>query len=36
VATSLENLAKLYRATDRMEEAEVLETRAAAIRAIKR
>jgi len=36
VATSLENLALLYRATGRVEEAEKLEERAARIRAIKR
>jgi hypothetical protein len=36
VALSLENLAALYRATNRVKEAEVLEKRAAAIRAIKR
>jgi len=36
VATSLENLAALYSATNRMKEAEVFEKRAAAIRAIKR
>jgi hypothetical protein len=36
VAKSLENLAALYRVTDRTKEAEVLEKRAAAIRAIKR
>jgi tetratricopeptide (TPR) repeat protein len=36
VAKILENLAALYRATNRMKEAEVLEKRAAAIRAIKR
>jgi hypothetical protein len=36
VATSLENLAELYRATKRNTEAEVLEARAAKIRAIKR
>lgn len=36
VATSLENLAKLYRATQRNEEAGELEQRAASIRAIKR
>ena len=36
VALSLENLAGLYRATNRDEEAEKLEQRAAAIRAIKR
>jgi len=36
VAKSLENLAALYRPTNRVEEAEVLEKRAAAIRAITR
>ena len=36
VATSLENLASLYRATSRPMEAEVLEQRARNIRAIKR
>ncbi len=36
VATSLENLAALYRATKRDEEAETLEQRAARIRAIQR
>ncbi|PJB97384.1 MAG: tetratricopeptide repeat-containing protein, partial [Nitrospirae bacterium CG_4_9_14_0_8_um_filter_70_14] len=36
VATSLENLAALYRATQRIAEAEKLEERAARIRAIKR
>ncbi|MDA0803982.1 MAG: tetratricopeptide repeat protein, partial [Planctomycetota bacterium] len=36
VATSLENLAALYRATKRDKEAEPLEQRAAKIRAIKR
>jgi hypothetical protein len=36
VATSLEGLAALYRATNRAKEAEPLEKRAAAIRAIKR
>lgn len=36
VATSLNNLALLYRATNRVAEAEKLEERAARIRAIKR
>jgi hypothetical protein len=36
VATSLENLAALYRATKRNTEAEALEKRAAKFRAIKR
>jgi hypothetical protein len=36
VATSLNNLAVLYRATDRIKAAEELEKRAARIRAIKR
>ena len=36
VGTSLENLAKLYRATKRIREAEKLEEQAARIRAIKR
>ncbi len=36
VATSLENLAVLYRATERDEEAKTLEKRAARIRAIQR
>lgn len=36
VATSLENMAALYRATKREKEAEKLEQRAAKIRAIKR
>jgi len=36
VATSLENMAKLYRKTDRAKDAEPLEERAKAIRAIKR
>ena len=36
VATSLENLAALYRATKRVTEAEKLEVRAKRIRAIKR
>jgi hypothetical protein len=36
VAQSLENLANLYRASERNAEAEVLEQRAAKIRAIKR
>ncbi len=36
VATSLENLADLYRATKRGSEAEALEQRAAKIRAMKR
>ena len=36
VATSLENMAALYRKTGREKEAEALEKRAAAIRAIKR
>ncbi len=36
VATSLENLAALYRASNRGEEAETLEKRAARIRAIQR
>ena len=36
VATSLENLAALYRATKRTKEAEPLEQRAAKIRAIRR
>ncbi len=36
VAASLENLAALYRATKRDEEAETLEQRAARIRAIQR
>jgi hypothetical protein len=36
VATSLENLAALYRETDRAEAAALLEERAARIRAIKR
>jgi hypothetical protein len=36
VATSLENLAGLYRATNRVAEAKALEERAAKIRAIKR
>jgi Tetratricopeptide repeat len=36
VATSLNNLAALYRATKRNAEAEALEKRAARIRAIKR
>ena len=36
VATSLENLADLYRATKRTTEADALEERAARIRAIKR
>ena len=36
VATSLENLAALYRATKRDEEAESLEQRAARIRALQR
>ena len=36
VATSLENLVDLYRATNRKSEAEALEKRAAAIRAMKR
>ena len=36
VATSLENLAGLYRATNRDKEAETLEQRAARIRAIQR
>jgi hypothetical protein len=36
VAASLENMAALYRKTNRVKEAEVLEKRAAAIRAIKR
>lgn len=36
VATSLENMAALYRATNRAKEAEALELRAARIRAITR
>lgn len=36
VATSLENMAGLYRKTGREKEAEALEKRAAAIRAVKR
>jgi hypothetical protein len=36
VATSLENMANLYRKTGRDKEAEALEKRAAAIRAIQR
>jgi hypothetical protein len=36
VATSLENMATLYRATNRAEEAEVLMRQVARIRAIKR
>ena len=36
VATSLNNLASLYRGTDRSEEAKKLEERAARIKAIKR
>ncbi|MCX5683585.1 MAG: tetratricopeptide repeat protein, partial [Planctomycetota bacterium] len=36
VALSLENLAALYKATNRAEEAEALKKRAEAIRAIKR
>jgi len=36
VATSLNNLAALYRATKRDDEAEMLEQRAARIRAIQR
>ena len=36
VATNLGNMAELYRATDRQREAEKLEERAAAIRAISR
>jgi len=36
VATSLENMADLYRKTDRDREAEALEKRAKAIRAIVR
>ncbi|MGB9591741.1 MAG: tetratricopeptide repeat protein [Candidatus Kryptoniota bacterium] len=36
VATTLENLARLYRATNRNAEAKALERRAARIRAIKR
>jgi hypothetical protein len=36
VATSLNNLAELYRATDRFREAEELEKGAAHIRAIER
>jgi len=36
VATSLENMAALYRKSGREKEAEALEKRAAAIRAIKR
>ena len=36
VAMSLENMAAIYRKTDRKGEAEALEKRAAAIRAIRR